>query len=77
MNEEEDKESDKDMDEHPEKSNTSAFVCVTCRRGPPFAKKYARNQCQTCYKRVKLMQDFDHQNGAFKYLQQEAQFFLS
>jgi len=29
------------------------FVCVTCKRGPPHTKKYAKNQCQTCYKKTK------------------------
>ena len=52
---EEDKGSDKESDESPHKQGSKVFVCVTCHRGPPFAKKYARNQCQTCYKRVKLM----------------------
>lgn len=29
------------------------FRCITCNRGPPNTKKYAKNQCQTCYKKVK------------------------
>ena len=29
------------------------FMCITCRRGPPYTKKYAKNQCQTCYKKTK------------------------
>jgi len=35
------------------------FVCVTCKRGPPHTKKYAKNQCQTCYKKTKKAQHFD------------------
>ena len=35
------------------------FVCVTCKRGPPHTKKYAKNQCQTCYKKTKKAQRFD------------------
>jgi len=31
----------------------SVFRCITCNRGPPFTKKYAKNQCQTCYKKEK------------------------
>jgi len=31
----------------------SNFVCEICKRGYPFAKKYAKNQCQTCYKKMK------------------------
>ena len=29
------------------------FICITCKRGPPHTKKYAKNQCQTCYKKTK------------------------
>lgn len=29
------------------------FRCITCNRGPPYTKKYAKNQCQTCYKKDK------------------------
>ena len=29
------------------------FMCITCGRGPPHTKKYAKNQCQTCYKKTK------------------------
>ena len=32
------------------------FRCKTCHRGPPLTKKYAKNQCQTCYKKEKKMQ---------------------
>ena len=35
------------------------FVCVTCKRGPPHTKKYAKNQCQTCYKKTKKAQRFE------------------
>ena len=31
----------------------AGFRCVTCGRGPPYTKKYAKNQCQTCYKKDK------------------------
>ncbi len=33
-----------------------AFRCITCKRGPPHTKKYAKNQCQTCYKKDKKIQ---------------------
>ena len=29
------------------------FRCKSCGRGPPLTKKYAKNQCQTCYKKEK------------------------
>ena len=29
------------------------FRCKSCLRGPPLTKKYAKNQCQTCYKKEK------------------------
>ena len=29
------------------------FKCKSCLRGPPLTKKYAKNQCQTCYKKEK------------------------
>lgn len=32
-------------------------MCITCRRGPPYTKKYAKNQCQTCYKKNKKRLD--------------------
>ena len=34
----------------------AGFRCVTCNRGPPYTKKYAKNQCQTCYKKDKKFQ---------------------
>jgi hypothetical protein len=34
----------------------SNFVCEICKRGYPLAKKYAKNQCQTCYKKMKKKQ---------------------
>ena len=34
----------------------SNFVCEVCKRGYPLAKKYAKNQCQTCYKKIKKRQ---------------------
>ena len=36
------------------------FRCKTCFRGPPLTKKYAKNQCQTCYKKEKKMQKEGH-----------------
>lgn len=36
--------------------NGGDFVCITCHRGPPFTRKYAKNQCQTCYKKTKKFQ---------------------
>ena len=36
--------------------SSNDFVCITCHRGPPFTKKYAKNQCQTCYKKTKKYQ---------------------
>lgn len=32
------------------------FQCISCKRGPPHIKKYAKNQCQTCYKKDKKFQ---------------------
>ena len=32
------------------------FRCKSCLRGPPLTKKYAKNQCQTCYKKEKKIQ---------------------
>lgn len=32
------------------------FRCKSCLRGPPLTKKYAKNQCQTCYKKEKKFQ---------------------
>eukprot|EP00743_Colponemidia_sp_Colp-15_P007304 GILK01007887.1.p1 GENE.GILK01007887.1~~GILK01007887.1.p1 ORF type:complete len:227 (-),score=3.86 GILK01007887.1:37-642(-) len=32
-------------------SGTEPFWCATCGRSEPEVKKYARQQCQTCYKR--------------------------
>jgi hypothetical protein len=34
-------------------SSGGDFMCITCHRGPPHTKKYAKNQCQTCYKKTK------------------------
>ena len=34
----------------------TGFRCITCNRGPPYTKKYAKNQCQTCYKKDKKFQ---------------------
>lgn len=34
-------------------SSENDFVCITCHRGPPYTRKYAKNQCQTCYKKTK------------------------
>lgn len=34
-------------------SDGKGFRCITCNRGPPYTKKYAKNQCQTCYKKEK------------------------
>ena len=33
--------------------SNEGFRCKTCGRGPPHTKKYAKNQCQTCYKKEK------------------------
>lgn len=35
---------------------SGGFRCITCNRGPPYTKKYAKNQCQTCYKKDKKFQ---------------------
>lgn len=35
------------------------FQCISCKRGPPHIKKYAKNQCQTCYKKDKKIQKDD------------------
>ena len=40
------------------------FVCITCRRGPPFTKKYAKSQCQTCYKKTKKRIEGGHNYGS-------------
>jgi hypothetical protein len=48
-------------------SGGDTFMCITCRRGPPYTKKYAKNQCQTCYKKNKKRIEGPHgysQNGA-------------
>mmetsp|Transcript_6556 Transcript_6556/g.8539 ORF Transcript_6556/g.8539 Transcript_6556/m.8539 type:complete len:198 (-) Transcript_6556:557-1150(-) len=37
------------------------FRCRTCLRGPPLTKKYAKNQCQTCYKKEKRIQKEDQE----------------
>lgn len=37
-------------------NNSNDFVCITCHRGPPYTRKYAKNQCQTCYKKTKKYQ---------------------
>ena len=46
------------MGSHPglNNSDTAGFRCITCNRGPPYTKKYAKNQCQTCYKKDKKFQ---------------------
>ena len=41
--------------------NDGEFRCKTCLRGPPLTKKYAKNQCQTCYKREKKIQKEGHE----------------
>ena len=45
---------------------TGEFRCRTCKRGPPLTKKYAKGQCQTCYKKNKKIQkeeDYIHAPG--------------
>ena len=42
-------------------SETGEFRCRTCLRGPPLTKKYAKNQCQTCYKKEKRIQKEDQE----------------
>ncbi|CDW73641.1 UNKNOWN [Stylonychia lemnae] len=37
-------------------NSANDFVCISCHRGHPFTKKYAKNQCQTCYKKTKKYQ---------------------
>ena len=37
-------------------ANERTFVCPSCRRELPISKKYAKEQCQTCYKRNKKAQ---------------------
>lgn len=37
-------------------ASQSNFVCEVCKRGYPLAKKYAKNQRQTCYKKMKKRQ---------------------
>ena len=37
------------------------FRCKSCLRGPPLTKKYAKNQCQTCYKKEKKIQKEEYE----------------
>ena len=43
-----------------DQTNTTPWFCENCGRGHPDVKKYARNQCQTCYKKTRKI--FHHNN---------------